>query len=155
MKRIRPFYLLAGAVVLAALVLLGCYGYLLGVRTDYKNLCVEINDAILSAPAENCTVEQGGQVWQADEALLDCYDAFLLLPQVWAVKREQAEPTEESIVLHLGADSLSLTELENGDVNLLWQTAAGRRGFTLNAGPAAFRQLEMYLKTRAKTEQQG
>ena len=150
MKRIRPFYLVTALIVVLVLAAGAFFVHMLLVRTAYKQLCLEINDAILSAPPASCTVEQGGAVHQADEELLNCYNQYFLLPRVWPVRQEQVAPDKDSILLHLGDSVLTLTDLGEGDVNLCWQRDGESRGFTFNAGPAAFLKLQSYLRSAEK-----
>lgn len=142
--------LCGGVAIAAMLALIVFFVHTLSLRSDYRDTCMEINAAILAVPAETCTAEQFGEVWPADDALLNFYDRWLLDRHVTAFSRKDAEPSESSITLGVGPNTLRLTGLEDGTaVALRWETPDGISTYTVRTTGVTFMQLSAYMQNYA------
>lgn len=141
-------YICGGLAMAAMVALIAFFVHILVLNTAYRAFCLDINDAVLASDPEYCTVEQYGEVFPADTALIDYYDRFLLGDGVTPFERKERPVSEGSITLRLNEGTLSLTEREDGTaIHLRWETPDGVRCFTVRSERVTFRQLDAYLQT--------
>lgn len=126
----------------------------LALRTGYRAFCMEINDAILSTPAKQCSVLRDGQACPVDSADLDYFDRFLLDSGTLVFNRRSIPPDERTITLDLGDRQLLFTGTDdNTAVNLRWITPEGERSYTVRAATVTFAQLNAYYVNLSKRSQ--
>lgn len=141
-KRAAVLWSCGVAAVGACLALIIFFVYTLVLRTSYRAFCLEINDAILHTDIAACTVGRGDEVLPADKAILDYYDEFLLDEGTLVFARKGSEPTERSIILTLGENTLVFTPVDNGTaVCLRWTAPDGTDTYTVRTGYISFAQL--------------
>ena len=146
-----PFYLGCAIAVVVTVAVTVFFAYTLHLRTEYKAFAREVNDVVLAIPAGDCTIERDGQVWQADEALVDYYDRFLLQENVNVVSRKGAADNSKTLTLRLKDNALSFTGLDNSFyIALRWDTPQGSRTYIVNGGSFSYMQLSAYLSSFAK-----
>lgn len=143
-------YTIAAAALTAAVGVSAFLIYTMGLRTDYKETALQINDVILAS--RNRTVLRiGDDEAPADEKLVDYYDRFLLDPYTAVYSRKKAEPVDETKILLEFADStLSFEKLEDGSAILItWTTPEKQKRFCVRS-QQSFMALETYGRNYLK-----
>lgn len=144
-RRSAALYLGAGIAVAVSLALIAFFVHALVLRNSYRAMCLEINDAILTAPADRCTIARGGDEYPIDRAGLDFFDRFLLEDGTAPFRRGAEPAAERTITLDLNGKQLLLTGTEQDTaVNLRWITPEGEQSYTVRTGGVSFSQLSAY-----------
>ncbi len=143
--RAAALYLGGGLALGLCAALIVFVAYTLALRTEYRETCFAINDAVLAARGMEMTVERGGEQWPLDERTLDYYNQNLLQQNTVVFNRRRIPLNEKSILLHLGENRLCFTGLEDGSaINVLWETPDRSRSFTVRSA-ITFNQYSAYL----------
>ena len=145
-RRTAALYIGGGLAFVLCLGVIVFLIWSMAMKNSYRDLCLEINDAILAAPAGSCTIGRGENEYPADADTLDYYDRFLLAERVMPYSRRPVPADDRTIILSIGADrQLLLTGIE-GDtaVNLRWITPEGEQSYTVRATTVSFSQLSAY-----------
>ena len=139
-------YLGAFAALGTCLALIVFFVHILVLRTEYRAVCLEINDVILATDPETVTVTRGGETWPLDAQTLDFYNIRLLDADTVVYSRRDGEINERSILISLGAYRLSFTGLEDGSsIRILWDGPSGHRSYLVRSSAISFRQYSAYL----------
>lgn len=127
------------------LAVIGLLVYSMVIRTAYRSLCMEINDAILAVSVEECSVGRNGETFPASAELLNYYDRFLLSEGTTAFNRRVIPADERTIVLAIGDNTLFLSGTDNNTaVNVCWVTADKTQSYTVRTESTTFSQLASY-----------
>ena len=145
----------AAAVAMAAAVLI-FIGYVLVLKTQFRRTAMEINDAILAAPAEKVMLSQGETVFSLDKKASDYYNKFLMDEHTTVFNRKRSETNAKTITLTLDGNSLSFTGLEDGTaIALIWKTEEKTEYYTLRS-QTTFLQMDAYFQNcRRRAEKQA
>lgn len=144
-RRSALLWIGGGIAVCACLAVIVFLVYTLALRTSYRAFCLEINDALLAAAPETCTVGRNGETYPADSTLLNYYDSFLLDEGTLVFRRQIVPASDGAIELNMGENRLLITPIESGTaVNLQWITPAGTRGYSVRTGYISYPQLNSY-----------
>ena len=142
---------LMGSAVLAAAGVLVFFVYTMVLRTEYKETAIEINESILKAASPLISCE--GKTYPADKGILDYYDRFLLDRNSVVFGKGGPDPSESSIVLTLGEESLSFTGLEDGSaISVCWKTREGTKRYLVRS-QTTFMQLSACWKNYARRQE--
>ena len=149
-RRSAALYIGAGAAVVICLAVIAFLVWSMAMKNSYRALCLEINDAILATPIEDCAIGCGGDEYPADKGVLDYYDRFLLEERIMPFSRKTVPADDRTITLTLGDNRLLLTGVGDGTaVNVAWATPAGSRSYTVRSGSIFFSQLRAYYTNYA------
>jgi len=119
---------------------------ILSLRSEYKKVCLEINDHILATPAEENFILRDEKTYPLSDQVLEYYNMALLGENTVVFNRKECEPTAKSIVLALGDSTLTFTGLEDGSaINVRWVTPEETRNYTLRSSTTSFMQMSAYL----------
>ena len=143
-------YLGGALAVGAALLLIGFFVYTLALRTEYRAFALEVNDAILTCPAQGREIARGETRLPLSAFDLDYYDKVLLDQGTAVLDRKALEPDKSSIVLILGEKRLWFIRVDNTLVNLRWETPEGVRGSTVRCDLITFAQMNAYFINLAR-----
>ena len=151
-RRAAALYLGGGIALVVCIALIVFLVYALTLRTEYRAMCLEINDAVLAANVAERSIERGGESRALDESTLMYYDIFLLDRHTVVFNRKTAEPNSKSILIHLGENTLCFTGQEDGSaINIRWETPDSSRGYTVRS-QTSFMQLSAYLSNYLRRE---
>ena len=148
-SRITLTALMASAV-LAAVGFLIFFVFMMVLRTEYKEIAFQINESILKASQPLISCE--GKTYPADKSALDFYDRFLLDRNTVVFGRSGPDPSESSIVLTLGKESLSFTGLEDGTISVCWRSGQGTKHYLVRS-QTTFMQLSAYWKNYTRRQE--
>lgn len=125
---------------------------ILHLRTEYRDFCLQVNDAILATPAEARFIQRGTEQLPLSAEALDYYDQILLAEGVTVISRKEAEPNERSIVLLLEENRLIFTNVEKDGslIHLRWETAEGSVSYTVRSERITFMQMSAYFTGYAR-----
>ena len=128
------------------IALIAFFVYTLSLRTEYRKVCLEINDHILTSPASSNFVLKGGMTYPLSDQILEYYNMALLGDNTVVFNRKECEPTAKSIVLVISECTLTFTGLEDGSaVNVRWDTPEDSRSYTLRSSSVSFMQMSAYM----------
>ena len=144
----RTLLLCAGLAILVSLAVIAFFVWGLQLRTGYRAMCLEINDAVLATPPDKAIISRDGGEWPADESMVDYLNQFLLRVKTPFSRRETPE-NEQSIVLSLQGGRLSYTELPNDAIAIRWETPEDTKSYTVRSS-TAFRRLSAYVNSYLK-----
>ena len=133
---------------LAVMIALGMIVFMvhtLRLRTEYRQFCLEVNDAVLASSMRQNTVSRGDETAPLSFTALNYYDQFLLDAGTLVYSRKSAEPTEKSIVISIKGGTLSFIPLDEETVCLRWDTSSGTSSYRVRAGYITFVDLNSYL----------
>lgn len=139
----RTLLLCAGLAILVSLAVIAFFVWGLQLRTGYKAMCLEINDAVLATAAEEARVSRGGEEWPADGELVD-YLNQSLLREKQPFSRKEVPENDKSIILTLHGGRLSFTELPDGAIAIRWETPEGVQSYSVRSD-TGFRHCSAYL----------
>ncbi len=128
-------WLLAGAVIAAAVAVIGLVIHAVSLQISWKDARAELAGIFSAARSQGGSVEQDGQVCPLTADMADRYFDVLLHRDTQVTGRDTCPAREDSIVLHLPEGvELVFTSLEDGLVNLTWTQDGSSRGYTLRPG---------------------
>ena len=138
-------YAFGALAVTIALGMIVFMVHTLRLRTEYRDFCLEINNAVLTSPKQRNTVTRGDETAPLSFTALNYYDQFLLDTGTLVYSRKSAEPTEKSIVISMKGGTLFFIPLDQETICLRWDTPSGTRSYRVRAGYITFADLHSYL----------
>ena len=136
----------------ASLALIVWFISILRLRTEYREFCLEVNEAILATAEGDRRIGRGEESFPASREMVDYYDMLLLADGVTVISRDEATPDEHSIVLTLKGGRLILTNVEKDGslINIRWETAEGVRSYNLRSSQISFMSISAYYSNYAR-----
>ncbi len=139
-------YLAGFLAVGICLALIVFFVHILVLRTEYRAVCLEINDVILQTSPDELSVSRGGETWPLDENTLEYYNIRLLDASTVVYSRKDGEEDARSIVIFLGSYRLSYTGIEDDSaIRIRWDGPSGHRSYLVRSDDVSFRQFSAYL----------
>ena len=121
--------------------------FTLRLRTEYREVCLEINDAILACAQEDNTIRRGGESAPLSTKATDYYDKFLLDADTAVFNRKVRGLTDRSIRLCFPDHTLALTGYGDGsEIAVRWETPEGVKCYTVRNSVTTFMQLDAYME---------
>ena len=140
-------YICGGLAVGICLALIVYFIFILNLRTEYREFCLTVNDAILASAEEERFIQRGEKIVPLTSKAADYYDAFLLDRDTVVINRRKRSATDRSIQLHFSADTLSLTGYGDGsEIHIRWDTPEETKNYTVRNSSLTFLQLDAYME---------
>ncbi len=128
------------------LALIAFFVHILVLRTEYRAVCLEINDVILQTSPDELSISRGNETWPLDENTLEYYNIRLLDAKTVVYSRKDGEEDDRSIVIRLGTYRLSYTGIEDDSaIRIRWDGPSGHRCYLVRSDDVSFRQFGAYL----------
>ncbi|MBQ6551518.1 MAG: hypothetical protein IJL78_08940 [Lachnospiraceae bacterium] len=144
-------FVCGGLAIAVCLALIGFIAYILVLRTDYKETCLEINDMIVASPSDRNFVVRDGETYPLSEEALNWYDQIFLDRKAVVMNRKEAEPDKNSIVLLISDCTLTLTGQDDGTAfAMCWETPDGVKHYQVRSTNYTFTSMNSYLKSYLK-----
>ena len=107
-------YICGGLAIGSCIALIIFFIHTLKLRTEYRAVCLEINDAILASRIEDDLIIRGDESAPLTQKTADYYDAFLLDSNTAVFNRKVREVNDKSIQLCFNGSILSFTGYGDG-----------------------------------------
>ena len=139
-------YIGGAAAVGSCLALILFFAYTLRLRTEYREVCLQINDAILASDEASNWVRRGEDIAPLSGRALDYYDKFLLDANTVVFNRRVRDITDGSIQLVIGENTLALTGCGDGtEIHIRWETPGALTCYSVRNTTTSFLHLSAYL----------
>ena len=131
----------------AAIALIVYFVYILNLRTEYRAVCLEINDCVLASRRRSDNrIEKGEKSCPLPDSALDYYNQFLLDGKTVVYSRKSFSPDEKCLILYFSGCRLVLREMRDGfDIGVRWETPEKTVCYTVACGNYSFPQLNSYF----------
>lgn len=145
-------YVCGAIAILAAAAMIAFLVFTLRLRAEYRDTCIEINEAILNSRGTSArTISKGGQSCPLDDRAADYYDMFLLDGKTVVYNRKSYEPDGSCLILSFPGSRLILKDIDAGiRIGVRWETEEGARCYSVACGTYTFMQLESYFKNMVR-----
>ena len=157
-KRKSVLLFAAGTLAVGAAVALIIYfAYILNLRTEYRAVCIEINDCVLTSQMRSDgRIEMGEKSCALNAAGLQYYNIFLLDGKTVVYNRREFSPDEKCLNLYFSGCRLSFRELRDGfDIGVRWETPEKTVCYSVASGNISFQQLSAYFTNLYNREQKA
>ena len=136
----------------ASLALIIWFISILRLRTEYREFCLEVNDVILATDSDQRRIRRGEEEYPLSSEAMNYYDQLLLASGVTVVSREEVEPNNRSIVLILGENRLTFTNVEKDGslINLRWEAPGETRSYHVRSSQTSFMSIASYFSNYAR-----
>ena len=145
------FYALSCLALAMTLAVGGFFVYTLALRTSYRAMALEINDAFLVGTS--VTVARGEDSFPVTPESAEYYNEFLLDRNTAVFSRKRTEPDDASISLILDGGQLTFTGVDDGTaIAVRWSSPEKEENYIVRS-QYTFTQLSAYysnLKRKAK-----
>ena len=140
-------YVCGGLAIGVCIALIIFIVWVLMLRTEYKQTCLEINDDILASTEDQRFILKDGEKYPLSFEVLDYYNQYLLDKKSMVYSRKTADPADSSIVLKIADKTLTITGIEDGSaVHLTWETPSETKHYKVRNENYTFRSLDSYMK---------
>ena len=145
------FYALSCLALAMTLAVGGFFVYTLALRTSYRAMALEINDAFLAGTS--VTVARGEDSFPVTPESVEYYNKFLLDRNTAVFGRKRAEPGDTGITLVLDGGQLTFTGADDGTaIAVRWSSPEKDKSYIVRS-QYTFNQLTAYyLNLKRKAE---
>ena len=151
-KRKTALLFICGGIAIGMCVaLIAFFAYILVLRTDYKETCLEINEKIVAASPDETFAVMNGEKYPLSSEALNYYDEILLDRKAVVFNRKGAEPDKNSIVLEFSGCTLTFTGQDDGTAFYLhWETPEEVKDYSVRSTNYTYTSMVSYLKSYIK-----
>ncbi len=124
-KRKTALLFTAGTLaIVACIALIVYFVYILNLRTEYRAVCLEINECVLASRYRSDNrIEKGEKSCPLPDYAMNYYNQFLLDGKTVVYNRKEFSPDEKSLILYFSGCRLVLREMRDGfDIGVRWET---------------------------------
>ena len=140
-------YVCGGLAIGICIALIVFIVWVLTLRTEYKQTCLEINNKILASTEDQRFILKDGEKYPMSFEVLDYYNQYLLDKKSMVFSRKADELADKSIVLKFSDNTLTFAGIEDETAVLLtWETPSETKHYKVRNENYTFRSLNSYIK---------